>query len=217
MARSRRTASQDASPVGEHDVPSARISDPQYERELRQLEVQLHEQLAECEEDYSEAEGAERSEYLRELIGITGRFWYLKEKAYFECCTRNWHLLPGRNGRRPKHFKWFRVVRRGQLPRPGPRRTDDGERVLERALDLIRSGAFTPDRQQSAAVRAAMLDVEISRTTDRTRRANLQRLRRGLSDDGDVARSAARKVIDRDPVLFRNVKRAVSRGIRSNR
>lgn len=200
------------SPRAESDGEFERVSDDQFERERQVLLTQRQQEIDAWQEDYADVDGP-----VAELIEINARFWYLEEKAHFECCLRNWDQLPSRDGRKPKRFRWFRTVRADQQPhRPGPLRDGDDERVLERAMDLLSTGRCPSGRgQQRLAVAIALLEEAFRAVaSDPERPADLRQLQRLLGGTPVEARRAVSALATEQLARFVRLVKGVSRALR---
>jgi hypothetical protein len=199
-----------------------RISDSQYERELRELEAERDEQIAAWESEFAalrlgrseHAFAAERHSLLLSFIEITGRFWHAKEEAYFRCCRRNRHLLPRGIGRPATRFRWFRTVPTGRNPGAGRRHKDAREvAIVSRAVALLRAGAHQARRgEQSAAVARALVE-HIAPNTG-LKRTFLAKLDHQLEKSGSETLALVSAVKGLDTSRFGRVSRAVSRALK---
>jgi hypothetical protein len=196
-----------------------RITDPRYERELRELEEERDAQLAAWQRGVAadrrmseEVFLANRHRRVLQRIAITARFWQASEEAYFDCCQRNPHLLPRRVGRPRKHFRWFRTVPTGQAPRVGRRRIDNRETgIVTRAVALLRACEGDAKRGTQRPVVARLLAEAAVGTPARSMRAQL---RHHEQEGASEALSSVRAVRRLDPARFDRVARSVSRALR---
>lgn len=198
------------------------VSDRQYVQELRDLEVERDERLAELDatveaalrrRDGKEAPFAERHETLLERIAITQHFWRASQEARFDCRVRHWKQTRHGPGRPPKHFRWFRMVPTRRKLRSGPRPNEEEAVIVDLVLTRM---ATTGERRRPRNVLVDALLNEMSSDAATTRRY-LEKLRTFEETSRSSLSASAKALRSLDPKRFDRLERAIQRVMKQRR
>jgi hypothetical protein len=189
-----------------------RISDAQYEQELRELEAERAQRLAAWEAGFPRVTAGGRADvcvkqrrrHLRQFIEITSQFWQAQEEAYFRCRRRNRHLSGQGRGRPQEYFRWFRTIPMGEAG------------IVERVVALMTSTGAQKHRGQQRRLLVKVLLDEIAADS-----AEQQKFQSLLDHYEEKARSnasaRAHAVESMDRARFGRLERSISRRTRDRR